>query len=171
MRGAVRAVRCARCARYPTVAAENPSILGLLAYVQCAELPCRAASAPWPAKVAKIATSQWAAANKTTRFPPTTNALRGIRQYYFRWLRHFRRPREGAPRDLRGGGLGGPGESRGALPGTSGERGWGALRGSPGELSLGPRGRRFGSSGGVPGGAQNGAKMESKWSLKMESQN
>ena len=61
--GAVR--RCgARCARYHTVAAENPSILGLLAYVQCAELPCRAASAPWPAKVAKIATSQWAAAKE-----------------------------------------------------------------------------------------------------------
>ena len=80
----------------------------------------------------------------------------------FRWLRHFRRPREGPPRDLRGGGLGGPAESRGALPGTSGERGWGALRGSPGELSLGPRGRRFGSSGGVPGGAQNGVQMESQ---------
>ena len=73
--------------------------------------------------------------------------------------------------DLRGGVLGGPGESRGALAGTSGERG--ALRGSPGELSRGPRGRRFGSSGGVPRGAQNGAKMESTmdsiWNLKMES--
>ena len=75
-----------------------------------------------------------------------------------------------SPRDLRGGVLGGPGESRGALPGTSGERGWGALRGSPGELSLGPRGRRFGSSGGVPGGAlqgtfpgtQNGVPQELK---------
>ena len=50
----VRAVR----ARYLTVAAENPLILGLLAYVQCAELPCRAASASWAAKVAKTATSQ-----------------------------------------------------------------------------------------------------------------
>ena len=89
-----------------------------------------------------------------------------IQYLLFRWLRHFRRPREGAPRDLRGGGLGGPGESRGALPGSSGERGCGALRGSPGELSLGPRGRRFGSSGGVPGGAQNGVQMESQ----MESQ-
>ena len=71
----------------------------------------------------------------------------------FRWLRHFRRPREGAPRDLRGGGFGrssgrvvpggssprelrgegvrsSPGESRGALPGTSGEAVW-ELRGSP----------------------------------------
>ena len=56
-------VRAVRGARYPTVAAENPSILGLLAYVQCAELPCRAASASWAAKVAKTATSQWAAAN------------------------------------------------------------------------------------------------------------
>ena len=55
VRGAVRAVRGAR---YPTVAAENPSILGLLAYVQCAELPCRAASPSWAAKVAKTATSQ-----------------------------------------------------------------------------------------------------------------
>ena len=51
-------------------------------------------------------------------------------------------------KELRGGGLRGPGESWGALPGTSG-----ALRGSPGELSLGARGRRFGSSGGVPGRA------------------
>ena len=54
----VRAVRGAVRARYLTVAAENPSILGLLAYVQCAELPCRAASASWSAKVAKTATSQ-----------------------------------------------------------------------------------------------------------------
>ena len=54
----VRAVRCAVRARYLTVAAENPLILGLLAYVQCAELPCRAASASWAAKVAKTATPQ-----------------------------------------------------------------------------------------------------------------
>ena len=52
VRGAVR------CARYLTVAAENPSILGLMAYVQRAELPCRAASASWAAKVAKTATPQ-----------------------------------------------------------------------------------------------------------------
>ncbi len=52
VRGARCAVRCGavRGARYHTVAAENPSILGLLAYVQCAELPCRAASASWAAK-------------------------------------------------------------------------------------------------------------------------
>ena len=43
------AVRRCAGARYHTVAAENPSILGLLAYVQCAELPCRAASASWAA--------------------------------------------------------------------------------------------------------------------------
>ena len=78
---------------------------------------------------------------------------------------------EGSPRDLRGGVLGGPGESRGALPGTSGERGWGALRGSPGELSLGPRGRRFGSSGGVPGGAQNGVQMESQSGIPQDLEN
>ena len=54
----VRAVRGAVRARYLTVAAENPLILGLLAYVQCAELPCRAASASWAAKVAKTATPQ-----------------------------------------------------------------------------------------------------------------
>ena len=89
----------------------------------------------------------------------------------FRWLRHFRRPREGPPRDLWGGVLGDPGESRGALPGTSGERGWGALRGSPGELSLGPRGRRFGSSEGVPGGAQNGVQMESQSGIPQDLEN
>ena len=54
----VRGARGAVRARYLTVAAENPLILGLLAYVQCAELPCRAASASWAAKVAKTATPQ-----------------------------------------------------------------------------------------------------------------
>ena len=53
----VRAVRAVRGARYPTVAAENPSILGLLAYVQCAELPCRAASASQTGKGGKV--SKW----------------------------------------------------------------------------------------------------------------
>ena len=69
-------------------------------------------------------------------------------------------------KELRGGGLRGPGESWGALPGTSG-----ALRGSPGELSLGARGRRFGSSGGVPGRAfqelKRGVPLEPKNSFPL----
>ena len=65
----------ARGARYPAVAAENPSILGLLAYVQCAELPCRAASAPQPAKVAKLATSQWAATKQRAEHAIATSYL------------------------------------------------------------------------------------------------
>ena len=51
--------------------------------------------------------------------------------------------------------------SRGGLIGTSGEAFW-EVQESPGELSLGPRGRRFGSSEGVSGGAQIGVQMESQ---------
>ena len=49
--------------------------------------------------------------------------------------------------DIRGGGLRSPGESWGILPGISGESGWGHLRGSPEDLSLGARG-----SPGIAGG-------------------
>ena len=74
----------------------------------------------------------------------------------FRWLRHFRRPREGAPRDLRGGGL--------------------QVRESPEELSQGAPGRGDGElSGVVPGsspwelgGGGLGAPGESQGELKME---